>query len=168
MSPELTVSGYRRHLEALHGLHASLEPLLAARLEVLASELRLAERWKLSLLREDLLALGHDDASVDRLPRPPAPSLPGVPEALGSLYVLEGSTLGGQLQLRHLRRHFENQDVGGFRFFQAYGEDVGPMWKDFGEALLRACPDPVLAPRVVQGAQATFEVFESWLREVHG
>ncbi|WNG41861.1 biliverdin-producing heme oxygenase [Archangium violaceum] len=168
MSPDLTLSGYRRHLEALYGLHAPLEAALAERLEGFASELRLAERWKLPWLAEDLRALGHDEASLARLPQlADPPSLPGGPEALGALYVLEGSTLGGQLILRHLTRHFEGVSVGRFVYFRAYGEAVGPMWKAFGEALLRLCPDPALAPRVVRGAQDTFDAFEAWLREVH-
>ncbi|WP_233261651.1 biliverdin-producing heme oxygenase [Vitiosangium sp. GDMCC 1.1324] len=169
LSPELTLSGYRRHLEALFGLHAPLEAALGVRLEELAADLRLDERWKLPLLEEDLRALGHDDASLARLPwLSHLPPLPDVPEALGALYVLEGSTLGGQLILRHLVRHFDGVSAGEFAFFRAYGEAVGPMWKDFGEALLRLCPEPALAPRVVRGAQDTFDAFEAWLREVHG
>ncbi|HEX5753680.1 MAG TPA: biliverdin-producing heme oxygenase [Archangium sp.] len=168
LSPDLTPSGYRRHLEALHGLYAPVEASLAACLEGRIPGLRLAERWKVPLLEEDLRALGHDDASLACLPRHPGlPCLSGVPEALGALYVLEGATLGGQLILRHLTRHFAGAAVGGFAFFRAYGEAVGPMWKAFGEALTRACPEPALAPRVVRGAQDTFEAFEAWLREAH-
>lgn len=168
MSPDLTPFGYRRHLEALYGLYAPWEASLAACLEGRFPELRLAERRKVPLLEEDLRALGHDGASLALLPRHPGlPFLSEVPEALGTLYVLEGATLGGQLILRHLTRHFERASVGGFVFFRAYGESVGPMWKAFGEALPRACPEPALAPRVVRGAQDTFEAFEAWLRESH-
>ena len=167
MAPELTVSGYRAHLEALHALHAVLEAAVARHLEHAHPELRVGERRKLHLLREDLLALGHDEASLARLPGlARAPDVAGVPEALGVLYVLEGSTLGGQLILRHLARHFEGTPVGRFAFFRAYGESVGPMWKSFGEGLLRACPDPSLAPRVIRGAQDTFDAFEARFREV--
>ncbi|HEX8825771.1 MAG TPA: biliverdin-producing heme oxygenase [Archangium sp.] len=168
MDPGLTPAGYRRHLEALYGLHHPLEAALADRLEGRFPELRLAERWKLPLLEVDLRGFGHDEASLARLPRLSSPpSLPDVPEALGALYVLEGATLGGQLLLRHLTRHFEGVPVGDFAFFRAYGAAVGPMWKAFGEAVTRACPDPALTPRVVRGAQDTFEAFEAWLREVH-
>ena len=168
MEPGLTPDGYRCHLEALYGLYLPLESLLAVRLAGRFPELRLPERWKLPLLEVDLRSFGHDEASLARLPRLPyPPPLSGVPEALGALYVLEGATLGGQLLLRHLTRHFEGLPVGGFAFFRAYGEAVGPMWKAFGEALTRACPEPALAPRVVRGAQDTFEAFEAWLREVH-
>ncbi len=164
MEPDLTPEAYRRHLEALYGLFEPLETRLAARLQEPFPALRLAERWKLPLLAEDLRALGHDARSLERLPRPTRlPSLEDVPESLGCLYVLEGSTLGGQLVLRHLMRHFEGVAVGPFAFFRAYGEEVGPMWKSFGEALTQACPDPALAPRVVRGAQETFEAFEDWL-----
>jgi len=169
MAPELTVSGYRAHLEALHALHAVLEACVAEHLEASHPELRVSERRKLPLLREDLLALGHDEASLARLPPlSRAPVVAGVPEALGVLYVREGSTLGGQLILRHLLRHFEGTPVGRFAFFRAYGESVGPMWKSFGEALLRACPEPALAPRVIRGAQDTFAAFEARFREVTG
>ena len=121
----------------------------------------------LPLLREDLRALGHEEASLARLPRARLPELPGAPEALGAPYVMEVATLGGQLLLRHLRRHFEHVAAGDFVFFRAYGESVGPMWKSFGEALLSACPEPTLAPRVIRGAQDTFEVFENWIGEGH-
>jgi heme oxygenase (biliverdin-IX-beta and delta-forming) len=169
MSPGLSVEGYRQHLEALHALHAALESAAARQLGAFERELRLAERWKLHLLREDLRALGHDEASLGRLPGiEPPPQVPGMPEALGTLYVLEGSTLGGQIILRHLLRHFEGKSVGRFAFFRAYGDAVGPMWKSFGEAVLRVCPEPSLAPRVVRGAQETFEVFEARFREVRG
>jgi len=164
MEPDLTPEAYQRHLEALYGLFEPLETRLAARLQEAFPALRLAERWKLPLLEEDLRALGHDGRSLERLPRPTRlPALEGVPESLGCLYVLEGSTLGGQLVLRHLMRHFEGVAVGPFAFFRAYGEEVGPMWKAFGEALTQACPDLALAPRVVRGAQETFEAFEDWL-----
>jgi heme oxygenase len=81
--------------------------------------------------------------------------------------VLEGATLGGQLILRHLQRHFAGIPAGGFAFFRAYGEDVGPMWRAFGEALTRASSaedSQLFKGRVVQGAKDTFDAFERWLR----
>lgn len=168
MDPGLTLEHYRRHLEALYGFYGPLEAMLAQQPAELVPELRVSERWKLPLLARDLLALGHDDASLARLPRAPwLPPLPGLPEALGCFYVLEGATLGGQLILRHLQRHFAGTPAGDFAFFRAYGEDVGPMWKAFGEALTRAsmaADSQLFDTRVVQGAKDTFEAFERWLQ----
>ncbi len=163
MDADLTPGAYRRHLEALYGFHVPLEAVLSHRLGDTVPTLRAHERWKVPLLEEDLRALGHDTGSLARLPHcPRLPSPPGLPEARGCFYVLEGSTLGGQLILRNLRRHFAGTSVGDFAFFQAYGEDVGPMWRAFGEALARAAAEASSGDfdaRVVKGAQDTFDCF---------
>jgi heme oxygenase len=171
MDPGLTVDGYRRHLEALYGFYGPVEAALAVRLGDVVPDLRAHERWKLPLLEKDLASFGHTPASLARLPRasrPPSP--PGVPEALGGFYVLEGATLGGQLLLRHLTRHFEGQAVGDFAFFRAYGEAVGPMWKAFGETLVRASAEAAsdFDDRVIQGAKDMFAGFEAWLLQEAG
>ena len=81
------------------------------------------------------------------------------------MYVLEGATLGGQLLLRHLSRHFAAapSPVGDFAFFRAYEDALGPMWRAFGAALVAATPDAPFADRVVHGARVTFEHFERWV-----
>jgi heme oxygenase len=166
MEPGLTLEHYRRHLEALYGFYGPLEAMLAPHLSNLP-ELRASERRKLPLLARDLCALGHDAASLTRLAGSSwLPPLPGVPEALGCCYVLEGATLGGQLIFRHLQRHFAGIPAGDFAFFRAYGEEVGPMWKAFGEVLnnaSEAADSLFFDARVVQGAKDTFEAFERWL-----
>jgi heme oxygenase len=168
LDPGLSPAGYRRHLEALYGFYVPLELLLARRLEDAGPALRAEERWKAPLLEADLRGLGHDDASLARLPHCDGlPALPGLAEALGCFYVLEGSTLGGQLLLRHLTRHFVGRSVGDFTFFRAYGDAVGPMWRAFGEALTQAATradSAAFDARVIQGAAATFDAFEAWLR----
>ncbi len=172
MDPGLTAGDYRRHLEALYGFYGPTEAALAQRLGNAVPALRAHERWKLPLLERDLIAFGHTPASLARLPRAACPPpLPGVPEALGGFYVLEGATLGGQLLLRHLTRHFEGQAVGDFAFLRAYGEAVGPMWKAFGAALVGASTEAASTDfddRVVQGAKDTFVGFEAWLLQEAG
>jgi heme oxygenase len=169
MDPGLTLEHYRHHLEALYGFYAPLEARLAPQLAGLVPELRAAERWKLPLLVEDLRFLGHDAASLASLPRASwLPPLNGLPEALGCCYVLEGATLGGQLILRHLQRHFEGIPAGDFAFFRAYGEEVGPMWKAFGEAVTRASEAAAsedFDSRAVQSAKDTFDAFGHWLQK---
>jgi heme oxygenase len=167
LEPGLTLEDYRRHLEALHGFFAPLEAELARMLSGLPPELRAIERWKLPLLVKDLEALGHDAASLARLPRATwLPRLTGLPEALGCFYVLEGSTLGGQLILRHLQRHLAGAPAGAFSFFRAYGEEVGPMWRAFGEVVSRASATAAsedFDARVVQAAKDTFDALTAWL-----
>ncbi|RYZ38753.1 MAG: heme oxygenase [Myxococcaceae bacterium] len=168
MDAHLTPGDYQRHLEDFHGLYVPLEARLAGPLSVVGPALSLESRWKVPLLEEDLRALGHDTASLARLPRAfPLPSLPGLAEALGCAYVLEGSTLGGQLILRHLTRHFgPDARVGTFAFFRAYGDQVGPMWKAFGDVVTQAserAASDTFDAAVVQGARDTFDAFAGWL-----
>ncbi|GEL69027.1 biliverdin-producing heme oxygenase [Myxococcus virescens] len=169
MDADLTPTAYRRHLEALHGFYVPLEARLAGLGLEAVPGLSVHARWKVPLLKEDLRALGHDAASLERLPHCAGlPSLAGVPEALGCLYVLEGSTLGGQLILRHLRRHFDGVSLGDFSFFRAYGDEVGPRWRAFGDAVNQAsisATEDTFDARVVTGAQDTFDAFADWLRQ---
>ncbi|MCP3103111.1 biliverdin-producing heme oxygenase [Myxococcus sp. K15C18031901] len=172
LEPGLTADDYRRHLEAVLGFQAPVEAPLTEVLDAALPALRMRERRKVPLLEQDLRALGHDAASLSRLPRcARRPSVSELPEALGCAYVLEGSTLGGQLILRHLRRHFGERAPGGFAYFQAHGEEVGARWRAFGEALLQASADAASTDfdaRVVLAAQDTFDCFGAWLRESRG
>ncbi|WP_223642256.1 biliverdin-producing heme oxygenase [Corallococcus sp. EGB] len=172
MDAHLTPADYRRQLEDFHGLYLPLEARLAGPLSSLEPALELASRWKTPLLEEDLRAMGHDAGSIARLPRAaPLPSLTGLAEALGCAYVLEGSTLGGQLILRHLRRHFgPDAGVGTFAFVRAYGDRVGPMWRAFGAVLTQAsqrAASDTFDAAVVQGARDTFDAFAAWMTREH-
>jgi heme oxygenase len=81
---------------------------------------------------------GLDLAERSRAPllaRFAKPSLPDFPkpdsaaEALGMLYVLEGSTLGGRIILRMLAdRGVRDERLG---FLDPYGRDTGARWRSF-------------------------------------
>ena len=50
--------------------------------------------------------------------------------ALGYAYVIEGSTLGGRVILKHIHQALQlEQD--GTRFFAGYGAETGKYWKEF-------------------------------------
>lgn len=78
-------------------------------------------------------------------------------EALGFLYVLEGSTLGGRVIDKQLRAR--GLSAEGLSFFQGYGEQTGPRWKAFCAVLERA-DDPAAAAR---GARSAFAQMEDWM-----
>ncbi len=89
------------------------------------------------------------------------PSISSRPEILGAAYVLEGSTLGGQIIARHLEETLGLRDGCGYRYFRSYGPDVGAQWKAFRAELLRASSatnDPV----IVRAARETFEILHRW------
>lgn len=78
-------------------------------------------------------------------------------EALGFLYVLEGSTLGGRVIDKQLR--VRGLSPEGLSFFQGYGEATGARWKAFCAVLERA-GDKAAAAR---GARSAFVQMEAWM-----
>jgi heme oxygenase len=83
----------------------------------------------------------------------PAPTLNtfGRAEALGALYVLEGSSLGGRVILKDLARR--GADCRGLAFLDPHGEGVGARWRAVIELLEGEAAD---SAGVVSGALAAF------------
>jgi heme oxygenase len=79
---------------------------------------------------------------------------------LGSMYVVEGATLGGQVISRSLERSSGFRDGHGYSFFQSYGKATGQQWKSF-VALIERLPEDDAAT-VIEAAQATFRAFHQW------
>ena len=123
-----TLPGYRDLLVRLRGFHAAYEPAIAA---ALADAPFFDPRRRLPALDADLDAL--DGAAPDALPAPAAPWLDGPGAALGALYVLEGSTLGGAVIGRHVARlHGEGVPLA---YYAGRGRATGPLWRLFRERL---------------------------------
>ncbi|WP_294311921.1 biliverdin-producing heme oxygenase [uncultured Chryseobacterium sp.] len=95
----------------------------------LAGKLQLEDRKKLPLIEKDLASLSLEPESVSH-----DLEFTGENEALGALYVIEGSTLGGNVIARQLSKT-EGFDGVTFNFFGCYRENTGPMWKSFKEVL---------------------------------
>lgn len=124
---------YGELLLAFHSVVAPLERRLAGRAELRDVVPELEARWRAPSLERDLALLGLAPPP----PAPPAvlPELATTPEALGSLYVLEGSTLGGQVISRRLQQALGIAPAHGGAFFGARGRSLGPMWIGFTGAL---------------------------------
>ncbi len=154
----LDLAAYRQVIERFHGFWRGWEPQVAA---LLQDETLLAPRRRAHLLAADLAALGVPAEVVEGLPRCPLPVLRDAAEALGSVYVLEGSTLGGRVILRHVERRLGLDERFGCRYFAGHGADTGMMWRAF-LARLEAAP-AADAGRIADGASATFERLAWWL-----
>lgn len=157
-----SVSAYWSYLAAMHGFVAPLEAgfrLLPAPLQL---ELELPRREKAELLARDLEALAAKvGPSADRAPWCDAlPAHGSVAEALGVLYVLEGSTLGARWLLRQVAP-LGVQECSAY--LQSYGDDVGPMWQKMRAFLAtysEGHPDEDAA--IQAAALDTFERIDTW------
>ena len=159
MDGDLDLAAYRGRLQRFHGFWRGWQPLIAARL---AEEALLGPRRRLHLLANDLAFLGLSRAAIEALPVCPVPALEDAAAAIGSLYVMEGSTLGGRVILGHAGRRLGLTDAG-CSYFRGYGNATGAMWRAF-LARLELCPMDQ-ADRVASGATATFDRLGWWLAQ---
>lgn len=119
-----------------------------------------AERRKSARLGEELSALGLDAPAVDR--RADFPALPDLAAAVGCLYVLEGSTLGGMIIARVIRERLAWESA----FYGGYGRRTAEMWRAFGAAA-NACAPVLHEKTLVAAAQATFDAYGTRVTRVY-
>jgi len=145
-------------LGRFHGFHAGWEPALR---RVVPASIA-GPRLKLSLLQDDLRRLGLDETTLRALPvcADTAVLCASEAAAAGSLYVLEGSTLGGQILQRSLRTH-DWYPAEGLRYWNPYGAHTGQRWHET-VSYLEARPARQ-GDETVNAAVSTFVLLESWL-----
>lgn len=165
MRPELDLGGYRAYLGRLLGYLEPLEDRLAAFAPRMAPfGLDFEARRKVGLLRGDLRHLGLDEAAQRALPRCAAlPAAGGLEEAWGCLYVLEGSTLGGQIIQRALGPRLGLSPAAGLAFLVGYGAQTGTSWRAFAAATQRLDEAGCDRGAVLRGAREAFETQMAWL-----
>lgn len=154
-----TGDGYRSLLARLHGFHAAYEPMLGL---ALADEAFWAPRRRLAALEADLAHLGLSEPEIAALPRPMPVRLTKAAEAMGALYVLEGSTLGGQVIGRHIGT-LHGLDAAGLAYYRAHGRETGRMWNAFRARLDALSGDPDAEDAAFVTGIATFEALRRWL-----
>jgi heme oxygenase len=59
----------------------------------------------------------------------------------GTLYAIEGATLGGQVIARHVEINRGFTSLTGARFFIGYGAETAQRWNDFEVFMQRSCVD---------------------------
>jgi heme oxygenase len=172
MNADLSRDEYRRCLARFYGFYAPLEDQLLTSPHWSGLALDYASRLKTPRLVRDLVALGSSAAALAELPR--CMDLPNTytPEhLLGSLYVIEGATLGGRIITRHLQVQLGLTPESGGAFFDGYGAQTGDQWKAFC-ALLSHHATPTVEPSAVTesrheaiaaGANQTFDTLTRWL-----
>ncbi len=159
-------SSYVKLLERFFSLYEPLEENLAQALDWQAQGWDFESRRKTPWLTEDLLALGLTVQDIAALPRCTAlPDLRPSGAAVGCLYVLEGSTLGGQVITRLLNQHLEVSPEAGGRFFSGYAEATVPQWRSFGSwAEDWALRHPEQKAAAAEAASQTFDSFTRWFQ----
>jgi len=100
--------------------------------------------------------------TVENIENPFAETIDSISRAIGVLYVIEGSTLGGQIIASMLKKQIPSLNNNELSYFLSYGEKTMSMWSSFKNNY-----DIILSTidenSVVEGAKETFEKLEMWL-----
>ena len=159
MDEELDVDTYVSYLLRLHGIIAAWEEWAAANAPAWIQPL-LAVRRRGQLLMLDLMWFGVDTSGEAR---PTLPEMRDTASLLGAMYVVEGSTLGGQLIARHVELVLGLTARQGNAYFRGHNERTGQLWKEFCDALRTKLPDGE-TDAVIAAAKAMFGIFGAWMQ----
>ncbi len=119
-----TLEDYKNLLLHNYRLISKYEPQIQENLKNYP-ELKLDLRSKNNALKTDL-----NNLSIETASETPTQNLENEAEAFGALYVMEGSTLGGNVIAKQLKRNPEFQNIE-FKYFGIYGENTGSYWQEF-------------------------------------
>lgn len=164
LAPNLTPERYIHFLERMFGYLEPLEARLAAAPGWSETGIEPRARARAHLVVADLAALGHDRARIDGLPRCEALPDVSIPaRALGGLYVLEGSRLGGRVLTRALGPRFGLDPTRGLSFLSGGPVDSAPSWPRLLEALESwAATHPECQDELVRAARETYATLTAW------
>lgn len=159
--------GREDYLSILRAFHDFLLPWEQSVSSVLdAPEYRdLQQRRHVWRLAQDICNLtGHAPQDLGSENCSALPELGSPAAALGSMYVIEGSTLGGQVIGAHMEKKFGFTPEHGCAYFSGYGAQNGRMWSAFRTRL-----DESVAVGehdvAVRAAIETFDCLHAWLKE---
>ena len=121
-----------------------------------------AQRRKTQALANDLEHLGFK--SPERATGDDLPQLNTHLQALGALYVIEGSTLGGKIISKMMQQQL-GLDAQSLSFFNGYGDHTEQMWNTFKTALNKDNLLPAQQAEVIAAANETFLKFGQWFEK---
>lgn len=151
---------YARVLQVFDAFLHAWEPAVAAALPP-SRRAWLQARSRRAFLQQDLTALGIGPAalSIDIAP------LPDAAAAWGSLYVIEGSALGGQVITRSLAQAGLHPHDGA-AYFHGWGDATAAMWREFRALLDAELATPRALDQACTAACATFDTLTHFLEPV--
>jgi heme oxygenase len=150
---------YGRVLQGFHGFLAAWEPALLA---ALPPHLHpwFEEGRRHHLLAGDLAALGLPSAPVPAV----LPQLPSAAHAIGSLYVLEGSALGGHWIAAGLRKRLGIGPGNGGAYFHGAGAGTVHRWRQFQQLAQAEVATPDARAAAACAAADTFDALAATFR----
>lgn len=166
MSPNVTWDAVDHYLKSMYGFVSGFEKIVFPMLENSLPQLN--ERRKTQLLEVDLIESSQKTNSLPVIPFGILTAQYDNPsKAWGGMYVLEGSTLGGQIITRHLQRILGKGIESKINYLAPYGAHTGIMWKNFlhyfSEVATVICDEE----EIIDSAIQTFSLLDNWINSTN-
>ena len=162
-----TQEDYIRMLSWLYSFYAPLEDRI--RQYVTEDTLPdITKRCRAGYILEDIKQSGETAGEIGEItankitsaPEKDLPIIDSADRALGALYVLEGSTLGGRIIAGMITRQLG--PTAGNSYFNSYGAETENMWQSFKDFLDQPRSAEQQAA-IIDAAKETFITFKNWI-----
>lgn len=161
LSPDMKIEDYAFYLNLMYNVHKETEELVYPLLSNIVTDLD--KRKKKHLIEEDLFYLNHNKITASQVFNKTEMS---VPFALGVLYVIEGSSLGGRFILKNIVTNPQLSNNQGVSYFTGYGDKTGSFWKNFLNVLSEYEQNNNCADSIIEGAVYAFDSIYNHFRSV--
>ncbi len=164
MSQDVTITQYTQYLKSMYGFVYGFEKMVFPLLKH-NELLQIDDRRKSHLIQADLALVNHTAVQPYVNDELFSIHYQTASAALGGMYVLEGSTLGGQIINRHLSKVLGDSVAGKTTYLTAYNGQTGSMWKIFLQLLCEAGATTANEDEIIDSAVDTFSLLNNCLLE---
>lgn len=157
VAESLTLHQYGSYLNLMHDVVRDTEAVVFPKISPIISDL--PQRSKIVALKSDLQAIGftlrQSGTALDREM--------SVAFALGVMYVVEGSSLGGRVILKNIEKTLGFSGENGAEYFHGYGNTTGSQWSKFLEMLTGYELAQGQSDQIIAGATFAFDAIHEHL-----
>lgn len=159
ISPEISPAVYAYYLKVMYVVHRAIDEQVYPLLNSIVPDLN--ERSRTVQLEKDLTVWKKESNAVLSFEKPLFGEM-STAHALGMLYVIEGSTLGGRFILKNIQAAFTgaHQQGEGLLYLQGYGEHTGSKWKALLEIVNHYAVKHNSGDEIIAGAKQLYGVMQ--------
>lgn len=157
VSENLTLNDYAKYLKVMHAIMNDAESKLFPIVQSVIPDID--NRKKAHHIKHDLQQIGHIPSDYTSV----FSKSYSLPFALGIVYVLEGSTLGGRFIIQNIQKTLHLSPSNGAQYFYGYGQHTGSMWKAFLSNLSDHTKESGNQQAIIDGATYAFDLIHKQL-----
>jgi len=162
VNPNISLHAYSLYLSLMHDVVSDFEKHIYPIVETAVPDI--SERKKADSILNDLKFIGEEKKKGHSFFKNSDLNFT-VPFAMGMLYVLEGSTLGGRFILKNIQENLGLDEENGISYFAGYGNKTGSYWKKFLNDLTDFETLNNTEKEIISGADYAFRIIGKHLSE---